>query len=270
VDRGAWGVETLALLLAWKVALPRHVLLLRGNHESTYCTKYYGFQGELTAKYSARDNVGDGAAAGGGDAPMAEAEPDPQAQPGAEAAHEADGEGQQQAAEADGDAGRRPKRASSRAAAAKAVAAVKATARKQQSARKELEELIKASRRLFALLPLGALVGSKTLVLHGGLFRAPPSAGLKGKQRRAVKAGVSRLGWGAGLGRTAPTRCWRWGAHAAPPRIPAVRRLCRDIARLAHCATHVCRQRPRACRAPAAGLAGGPARRRQGRAGPQR
>jgi hypothetical protein len=44
VDRGAWGVETLALLLAWKVALPRHVYLLRGNHESTYCTKYYGFQ----------------------------------------------------------------------------------------------------------------------------------------------------------------------------------------------------------------------------------
>jgi hypothetical protein len=44
VDRGAWGVETLAVLLAWKIALPRHVYLLRGNHESSYCTKYYGFQ----------------------------------------------------------------------------------------------------------------------------------------------------------------------------------------------------------------------------------
>lgn len=35
VDRGAWGVETLALLLAWKVALPHCVTLLRGNHETS-------------------------------------------------------------------------------------------------------------------------------------------------------------------------------------------------------------------------------------------
>ena len=51
VDRGAWGVELLAVLAAWKLALPRSVLLLRGNHESTTCTKMYGFFAELQAKY---------------------------------------------------------------------------------------------------------------------------------------------------------------------------------------------------------------------------
>jgi serine/threonine-protein phosphatase 5 len=30
VDRGAWGVETLLLLAAWKWALPHNVYLLRG------------------------------------------------------------------------------------------------------------------------------------------------------------------------------------------------------------------------------------------------
>ncbi len=39
VDRGAWGVELLAVLAAWKLALPASVFLLRGNHESITCTK---------------------------------------------------------------------------------------------------------------------------------------------------------------------------------------------------------------------------------------
>ena len=51
VDRGAWGVETLALLAAWKLTLPAHVFLLRGNHESATCTLMYGFKQELVAKY---------------------------------------------------------------------------------------------------------------------------------------------------------------------------------------------------------------------------
>ena len=37
----------MALLLAWKAALPRGVLLLRGNHESSTCVRLYGFHGEL-------------------------------------------------------------------------------------------------------------------------------------------------------------------------------------------------------------------------------
>jgi len=51
VDRGAWGIETLALLAAWRLAAPQHVTLLRGNHESATCTLVYGFHGELAAKY---------------------------------------------------------------------------------------------------------------------------------------------------------------------------------------------------------------------------
>ncbi|CAM0147086.1 unnamed protein product [Urochloa decumbens] len=47
VDRGAWGLETLLLLLAWKVLHPNCVFLLRGNHESKYCTSVYGFEQEL-------------------------------------------------------------------------------------------------------------------------------------------------------------------------------------------------------------------------------
>ncbi|GAV85415.1 Metallophos domain-containing protein, partial [Cephalotus follicularis] len=51
VDRGAWGLETFLLLLAWKVFLPHRVYLLRGNHESKYCTSVYGFEKEVLAKY---------------------------------------------------------------------------------------------------------------------------------------------------------------------------------------------------------------------------
>nr|GLL19040.1 serine/threonine-protein phosphatase 7 [Ipomoea trifida]GME15279.1 serine/threonine-protein phosphatase 7 [Ipomoea batatas] len=51
VDRGAWGLETFLLLLAWKVLMPQRVYLLRGNHESKYCTSVYGFEKEVLAKY---------------------------------------------------------------------------------------------------------------------------------------------------------------------------------------------------------------------------
>jgi hypothetical protein len=51
VDRGAWGMETLILMCALKLAQPQHVYLLRGNHETITCTMQYGFKGELVAKY---------------------------------------------------------------------------------------------------------------------------------------------------------------------------------------------------------------------------
>ncbi|KAL2905925.1 Serine/threonine-protein phosphatase 7 [Bienertia sinuspersici] len=51
VDRGAWGLETFLLLLAWKILLPNRVFLLRGNHESKYCTSVYGFETEVMTKY---------------------------------------------------------------------------------------------------------------------------------------------------------------------------------------------------------------------------
>ncbi|XP_020223394.1 serine/threonine-protein phosphatase 7 isoform X1 [Cajanus cajan] len=51
VDKGAWGVEVLLVLLAWKVLMPHRVYLLRGNHESRYCTTRYGFKEEVWSKY---------------------------------------------------------------------------------------------------------------------------------------------------------------------------------------------------------------------------
>lgn len=50
-------METLALLLAWKWALPRNVYLLRGNHETNTITRIYGFYAELRAKYGAESKV---------------------------------------------------------------------------------------------------------------------------------------------------------------------------------------------------------------------
>ena len=57
VDRGAWGLEVLLLLVAWPLALPQSVTLLRGNHEGSTCTAAYGFKRELQAKYSEWDAV---------------------------------------------------------------------------------------------------------------------------------------------------------------------------------------------------------------------
>ncbi|KAK9995087.1 hypothetical protein SO802_024790 [Lithocarpus litseifolius] len=51
VDRGAWGLETFLLLLAWKVFMPDRVFFLRGNHESKFCTSIYGFMMEVLTKY---------------------------------------------------------------------------------------------------------------------------------------------------------------------------------------------------------------------------
>ncbi|KAK6154056.1 hypothetical protein DH2020_013695 [Rehmannia glutinosa] len=65
VDRGAWGLEVFLLLLAWKTCVeavpmsetglmlhaPQLVYLLRGNHESKYCTSVYGFEKEVSVKY---------------------------------------------------------------------------------------------------------------------------------------------------------------------------------------------------------------------------
>jgi len=51
VDRGSHSVETLATLLAFKVALPSHVHLARGNHEAHAMNILYGFAGEVLTKY---------------------------------------------------------------------------------------------------------------------------------------------------------------------------------------------------------------------------
>ncbi|GJP53173.1 hypothetical protein CLOM_g12362 [Closterium sp. NIES-68] len=53
VDRGAWGMETYLLLLSWKILFPHRVFLLRGNHETLFCSMHYGFQNEIRHKYPA-------------------------------------------------------------------------------------------------------------------------------------------------------------------------------------------------------------------------
>lgn len=52
IDRGSFSVEVVLSLLAWKVALPNHLFMARGNHESRNLNKMYGFEGEVKHKYN--------------------------------------------------------------------------------------------------------------------------------------------------------------------------------------------------------------------------
>ncbi|KAH8370176.1 hypothetical protein KR093_002477, partial [Drosophila rubida] len=54
VDRGKHSLETLTLLLCYKVKFPTHVYLLRGNHESQSINQIYGFFDECKRRYSTK------------------------------------------------------------------------------------------------------------------------------------------------------------------------------------------------------------------------
>ena len=49
VDRGKQSLETIILLLAYKLKYKENFFLLRGNHESSTCVRLYGFHGELVS-----------------------------------------------------------------------------------------------------------------------------------------------------------------------------------------------------------------------------
>lgn len=51
VDRGAKSVETVMILLCYKIKYPDDVFLIRGNHETTLITINFGFYNEIATKY---------------------------------------------------------------------------------------------------------------------------------------------------------------------------------------------------------------------------
>lgn len=51
VDRGSFSLEVVVTLLAFKLAMPDAMYMLRGNHETRGMNKIYGFEGEVKHKF---------------------------------------------------------------------------------------------------------------------------------------------------------------------------------------------------------------------------
>lgn len=54
VDRGPKSIETIALLLCYKIKYPNNFFLLRGNHEVANLNRIYGFHDECKRRYSVK------------------------------------------------------------------------------------------------------------------------------------------------------------------------------------------------------------------------
>ncbi|KAJ8898854.1 hypothetical protein K2173_008163 [Erythroxylum novogranatense] len=54
VDRGKQSIETICLLLAYKIKFPDNFFMLRGNHECASINRIYGFYDECKRRFSVR------------------------------------------------------------------------------------------------------------------------------------------------------------------------------------------------------------------------
>lgn len=54
VDRGKYSIETICLLLTYKIKFPENFFLLRGNHECASINRIYGFYDECKRRYNCK------------------------------------------------------------------------------------------------------------------------------------------------------------------------------------------------------------------------